>query len=289
VSPPSSSTVALVVHPRRAHAAEYARKASAWLAERGHTVLMPEAEAAALDMAELGAGSGELGGPVDLVVALGGDGTVLRAVRLVAERGVPVLGVNLGRLGYLTQIEPDELIDALGRFLAGDYSVEERMMLAVSVMRGNTSAGTLLALNEAVLEKPRPGSTVHLAAAIGDRPWTTYVGDGLIVATPTGSTAYSFSSRGPIVSPAIRALLLTPVSVHMAFDRTVVVAEHETVQVDVRDDRPATLTVDGREQGLLRHGDSIVCRAAARPARFVTFGERDFYGVLKAKFKIADR
>ncbi len=297
------ATVVLVVHPRRPNAAEHARKASAWLAERGHSVVMPEDDASALGMSELGVGVRQITGPeladpdpdadperaVALAVALGGDGTVLRAVRMVADRGVPVLGVNLGRLGYLTQVEPDELTSALERFLAGDCSIEDRMMLSVSIERNNVLADSILALNEAVLEKPRPGNTVHLSASIGGRPWTTYAGDGLIVATPTGSTAYSFSARGPILTPTMRALVVTPVSAHMAFDRSLVVGAGEPVRVEVSDDRPAALTVDGRDRGVLRRGDAIVCAPAARTARFVTFGDRDFFGILKAKFGVADR
>ncbi|HEX7276661.1 MAG TPA: NAD(+)/NADH kinase [Acidimicrobiales bacterium] len=278
----------LVVHPRRPHAGEYARKASAWLAERGHSVMMQEEDAALLGMAELGAAANDLTGPVDLVVALGGDGTVLRAVRLVAERGIPVLGVNLGRLGYLARVEPDQLTVALERFLAADFVIEERMLLQVKIRRGHVAGGELLALNDAVLEKPRPGNSVHLSVTIGGRPWATYAGDGLIVATPTGSTAYSFSARGPIVSPRLRAMLLTPVSPHMAFDRSLVVSDQEPVRVEVSDDRPAALTVDGRDRGVLRRGDAIECSPAARAARFVTFGDGDFYDVLKAKFKVAD-
>ena len=293
------ATVVLVVHPRRPNAAEYARKASAWLAERGESVVMPEENAAALGMSELGVAARQLAepegrGPVSLVVALGGDGTVLRAVRLVGNRGWPVLGVNLGRLGYLAQVEPEGLATALERFLTGDFTIEDRMMLSVSIVRNRVPVGAaaddaVLALNEAVLEKPRPGNTVHLSASIGGRPWTSYAGDGLIVATPTGSTAYSFSARGPILAPTMRALLLTPVAAHMAFDRSLVVGDGEAVRIEVSDDRPAALTVDGRDRGLLRRGDAIVCRPADRPARFVTFGDGDFYGILKAKFGVADR
>jgi NAD+ kinase len=283
------ATVVLVAHPRRPHAAEYAHKVAAWLAERGHNAVVPDADAAVLSLAELGATGEGLADPADLVVALGGDGTVLRAVRMIADRGVPVLGVNLGRLGFLAQVEPDEALPALDRFLAGDATVEERMMLAVQIRRGPATVGELLALNDAVVEKPRPGNTVHLTVTIGDRPWATYAADGVIVATPTGSTAYSFSARGPVVSPRLRALVVTPVSPHMAFDRALVVAADEAVRVEVADDRPAALTVDGRDRGVLRRGDAIVCRPAAHPARFVTVGPRDFYGVLRAKLAVADR
>ncbi len=285
------AAVVLVVHPRRPHAGEYARKASAWLAERGHAVTMPEDDATLLGMGELGARPPDLTEPADLIVALGGDGTVLRAVRLAADRGTPILGVNLGRLGYLAQIEPDELVSALERFLTGDSSIEDRMMLAVEVWRGAAAAasGQIPALNDAVVEKPRPGNTVHLSTTIGGRPWATYAGDGLIVATPTGSTAYSFSARGPVVSPRLRAMVLTPVSSHLALDRSLVVAGDEPVRIEVADDRPAALTVDGRDHGVLRRGDAIVCRPSPRPARFVTFGPRDFYDVLRSKLRVADR
>jgi NAD+ kinase len=277
------ATVVLVVHPRRPAATELAQKASAWLAERGHTAVIPD------DDTTTGPPGPQEGNPLagaDLVVALGGDGTVLRAIRLVGDQRLPVLGVNLGHLGYLAQVEPDDLPAALERFVAGDYSVEDRMMLAVGIRRGPVSGGEILALNDAVLEKPRPGNTVHLAVSVADRPWATYVGDGLIVATPTGSTAYSFSARGPILSPRLRALVVTPVSPHMAFDRSLVVAGDERVRVEVADDRPVALTVDGRDRGLLRRGDAIVCRPAATPARFVTFGPRDFFGVLQAKLQV---
>ena len=283
------ATVVLVAHPRRPPAAEFARQAAAWLVERGHLAVVPDDDATVLGRDELGGAGEGLADPADLVVALGGDGTVLRAVRMIGERGVPVLGVNLGRLGFLTQVEPDELLPALERFLAGDATVEERMMLAVEIRRGPATVGELLALNDAVVEKPRPGNTVHLTVTIGDRPWATYAADGVIVATPTGSTAYSFSARGPVVSPRLRALVVTPVSPHMAFDRALVVAADEPVRVEVADDRPAALTVDGRDRGLLRRGDAIVCRPAAHRARFVTLGPRDFYGVLRAKLAVSDR
>ncbi len=281
--------VVLVVHPRRPHAGDYARKASAWLAERGHSALIPAEDVAALGMPELSATLTDLAAPIDLVVALGGDGTVLRALRVVGHRGVPILGVNLGRLGYLARVEPDELLPALDRFLGGEFTIEERMLLDVRIRRRHVQVDRILALNDAVLEKPRPGNSIHLTVTIGGRSWTTYAGDGLIVATPTGSTAYSFSARGPIVSPRLGAIVLTPVSPHMALDRSLVVSDRESVRVEVADDRPVALTVDGRDRGVLRRGDAIECGPAPETARFVTFGEPDFYAVLKAKFQATDR
>ena len=294
------ATVALVVHPIRPRAAEIAVSASAWLQERGHTVRMPKEDADAVGLPALGTGGGDLGEGLDVVVTLGGDGTILRAVQMVCRYGTPVLGVNLGRLGYLTAVEPDDVIPSLERYLTGSYRVEDRMMLAVTVERGDGRRGTgstddgddddtYWALNEAVVEKPPGGHTVHVAVAIDGRFWTTYAADGLIVATPTGSTAYAFSARGPIVSPRLNALQMTPVSPHMPFDRSLVVDSTEAIRITVTEDRAAMLVVDGRDVTVLQAGDAINCTAAAEPARFVTFDSRDFYGILKAKFGVADR
>jgi NAD+ kinase len=151
-----------------------------------------------------------------------------------------------------------------------------------------TLGGDIWALNEAVIERPAAGHTVHVAVQVEGRFWTTYAADGLIVATPTGSTAYAFSAGGPIVSPNVRALLMTPVSAHMSFDRSLVVDAADSVRIEVTE-RPATLVIDGREVGLLEKGDAIVCTEAPGSARFVTLGARDFYGILKTKFGVADR
>jgi NAD+ kinase len=236
----------------------------------------------------------ELGPGLDLAVTLGGDGTILRAVNLVSRAGVPLLGVNLGRLGYLADLEPEHLTEALERVVAGDYRLEERMMLSVFVQRAGEPPvlpaldGDMWALNEVVVERPAAGHTVHVAVEVEDRFWTTYAADGLIVATPTGSTAYAFSAGGPIVSPNVRALLMTPVSAHMPFDRSLIVDARDAIRIEVTD-RPATVVIDGREVGLLERGDAIICTEAPGSARFISLGPRDFYGILKAKFGVADR
>lgn len=294
------ANVALIVHLRRPEALAGAQAAAAWLLERGHGVRLTPEDAIAVGLAPLGF-AGNLTAELDLAVALGGDGTILRAVGLVAQAGIPVLGVNLGRLGFLTDVEPSALKQAMDRFLSGDFGIEERMVLAVDVAltslhKGDPAAGsspgqtpTLFALNEAVVERSSPGHTVHVAVSVGSRPWTTYAADGLIVATPTGSTAYAFSAGGPILSPRLRALQLTPVAPHMPFDRTLVVGADEAIRIQMTGSPAALLVVDGRPVTSLTEGCSIKCSAAPHIARFVTFGERDFYGVLKAKFGVADR
>jgi NAD+ kinase len=200
-----------------------------------------------------------------------------------------VLGVNVGQMGYLTEVEPSEFDGALARLVAGDYEVAERMVLEITVESAGPARGRWFALNEAVLEKQHVGRLAQVDVEINGSYFTSYAADGVIVATPTGSTAYSFSARGPIVSPRHRCLLLTPVSPHMLFDRALVLAPEETLRFTVRDDRTVVLTADGREVGQLAAGDSVSCTGGSRSARIVTFGPRDFHQILKAKFGLADR
>jgi NAD+ kinase len=285
------ASVALVVHRLRPEAVRVAQETAGWLRSRGHEVRIAPEEADELDLRDCACEPEKLAAGLDLAVSLGGDGTILRTVELVSREGVPVLGVNIGHLGYLTELEPAQLPDALERFLAGSFDVAERMMLCIDVEASSESAtsGQFLALNEASLEKAGPGHTIHAAVSIDDTFFTSYAADGLIVATPTGSTAYAFSVRGPIVSPRQRALILTPVSAHMLFDRSLVLDESERVRIELIDDRAAVLTVDGRELGHLGRGDAITCSAAPYSARFVTFEARDFFKIVKTKFGLADR
>src|SRR2546423_1071761 len=281
--------VALVVHRLRPEALRVAQEAATWLRERGHDVRMAPEEADELDLRDCACDPEKMAAGLDLAVSLGGDGTILRTVEMVAREGVPVLGVNIGRLGYLTELEPAQLSAALERFFSGSHDIEERMMLAVELQAssGSLPSGPMPALNEASIEKAGPGHTIHAAVSINDTFFTSYAADGLIVATPTGSTAYAFSVRGPIVSPRQRALILTPVSAHMLFDRSLVLDDTESVRIELIDDRPAVLTVDGRELGTLQRGDAITCSAAPYAARFVTFERRDFFRIVKAKCGLA--
>ncbi|MDQ3898281.1 MAG: NAD(+)/NADH kinase [Actinomycetota bacterium] len=288
------TAVGLVVHEQRPEAAALAREAAQWLLDRHHQVRLPKADAEHVGLGEHGCAPEELADGLRVAVAMGGDGTMLRAVHLVSRAGVPLLGVNLGRLGYLADLEPAALTEGLERVLAGDYGIEERMMLSVVIQRAgeplelDALGGDLWALNEAVVERPAAGHTIHMAVQVNGRFWTTYSSDGLIVATPTGSTAYAYSAGGPIVSPNVRALLMTPVSAHISFARSLVVDAADSVRVEVTD-RPAALVLDGREVATLGKGDAIICTEAPGSARFVTFGARDFYGILKGKFGVADR
>lgn len=281
--------IAFVAHQTRVAARDLAGEAVEWLTADGHEVRVTEDDAAAVGLEKWARPADELVDGVDLAVSLGGDGTMLRTVDLFSAKDIPVLGVNVGQLGYLTEVEPADLQGALERFLAGDYAIEERMTLEVVVETGGREQARYTALNEAMLEKADSGHTVRIAADIDGRPFLTYAADGIIVATPTGSTAYNLSARGPVVSPRHRALLMTPVSPHMLFDRCLVLDPSEWIRLEVLDDRRAVLVVDGNSWGTFGGGDAIICRAGPRPARLVSFGGRDFHHILKAKFGLADR
>lgn len=282
--------VALIVHPERPEARDLARRLVEWLQARDREVLVSAHDAKAIGLEHLACPDDRMGAAADLAVSLGGDGSMLRAVDLVADHDVPVLGVDFGSLGYLTEVQPSDVTSALERFWAGEHQIELRMRAEVVLERAGAEAGAAVrVLNEVVVEKIESGRTVHLAVSIDGRFFTTYAADGLIASTPTGSTAYSMSARGPIVAPTHRALLVTAVAPHMLFDRTLVVEPDSVVRIEVIDDRPCQVALDGRHGGVLQPGDAVTVTGAGRPARLVTFGTRDFHGILKQKFGLNDR
>jgi len=284
--------VLLVAHHDRMEAAALARQASSWLVEHGHSAWMTPEDAEPLELLDLV--SERRPESAGLALSLGGDGTMLRAVKMLGGSGVPIIGVNVGLLGYLTEVEPPALTKVLERWdagaEAGEWRIEERMMLDATLQRaGADDSETWTALNETVIEKQEAGHTVRLLVRIDGAAFTSYAADGLIIATPTGSTAYSLSARGPVVSPKHRALLLTPVSPHMLFDRSLVLDPDEQVEIEMIGHRPATLSIDGQTAASLAEGDTVAVRASSSVARFVRFGERRFHQILKTKFGLSDR
>jgi NAD+ kinase len=276
------ATIGLAPHAERAEALDIAKATAIWLEQEGHTAVIfqdglpPKAGPAILDS-------------LDLMVSLGGDGTLLRAAALVVGSDVPVLGVNFGRFGYLTAAEPDGLQAAVRRFLAGDRVLERRMTLDASVLGPKAPRLRATALNDVVLARPSGVHTVHVRVAIGGRQFLSYAVDAVIVATATGSTGYNFSARGPIVSPKLRCLVITPVSPHMLFDRSLVLDGSDEVALRVEGRSDAELAVDGEGCGKVAVGEKVVCRAGAHDVLLVSFGERSFESVLKSKFRLSDR
>ena len=286
------ATVTFLVHPERADALALATDTASWLTERGDVARIlrfsgPDRVAEAGVEVDLDA--------VDLrgstvAVSLGGDGTFLRVVRLAAEADVPVLGVNFGRVGYLPDLLPDQVREALTKVFEGKAAIEERSALEISISDRSLSdeVTVLLALNEVVIEKIDFGHTVRLATTVDGEKALTYSADGLIIATPTGSTAYNLSAGGPILAPTLRAMVLTPVAPHFSLDRSLVLTDQGEVVVEVVPDRAGALVIDGTEVGRLQPGAIITCKVAAHPVRVVRNEPQTFGGILRFRL-LADR
>jgi NAD+ kinase len=213
----------------------------------------------------------------DLLVTLGGDGSILRAARIAAPYGTPILGVNLGRVGFLTEAEPGTWQKVLSRVLTGDYWLEDRMMLRVVVRRTDGVLVQAEALNDVVVGRGARGRVVHLHTEIDRGHLATYVADGLIVATPTGSTAYALAAGGPVLPPQLRNILLVPVAPHLSMERPIVLSEGVTVCISVIGGRPAVLMVDGEVRAELESGDKVVVEASSHVALFARIQEKTYF------------
>ena len=275
--------IGIVLHGADQDALEQAERLAKGLSADGHTVvaLVEDAsrvpELTCVDPERFATG-------LDLAISLGGDGTMLRTVALLEGADVKILGVNFGDLGYLTVVEPQGLDQAIQRSLDGDYEVERRMLVS-----GTVGGHTFHALNDIVLERTPGTTTVRIGVTIDGEPFTSYPADGLIVATPTGSTAYSLSARGPIVFPTHSAMLVTPVSPHMLFDRSLVLRPDSVLELALEGHRDAVVSVDGNTMHTMSPGDTLTCTRSPHEAQLITFDARNNLGVLKSKLGIADR
>jgi len=273
------SSVLFLVHPDRPAAKDLAAVARAWWEAHGYEIV----EAGDFDLV---CGEGEH----EFAISFGGDGTMLRTVQLARPGRIPVIGINLGHMGYLAEVEPAGMQQAFERLLAGDYRVEPRVALEVAIHRADEAAVAqrTSAINEAIVERNAPGHTIRVAVDIAGVRFLTYIADGLLVCTPTGSTAYNLSAGGPVVSPNMRSLVLTAVAPHLPFDRSLVLGLDEVVTLTLLEGRPASLVLDGSHTEAIAEGDAVVCSAADVDARFVTFGDVDFHAVLRSRFSLAD-
>ncbi len=295
------ATVAIFANPVNDAAAQLARDAASWLHAEGHvvrTLLLGLSDVIDEDGTERPIGHVSLSG-VDLAVSLGGDGTFLRMMPLAHSHSVPILGVNFGHLGYLLQVQPPDVETALARALLGDVELEERSVLKVTSDGAHIAVdpfdpGRLLseepegrgrewlALNEVVIERTYPGHTVRFSTDIDGQPFLRYVADGVLVATPTGSTAYNLSAGGPVLAPKLRSLVVTPIAPHLGFDRSVVLDADQSVTVSIDGVRPAVVVIDGRTVARVPPGASINCRTDAEPVRFVSLAHQGFGALLRS-------
>jgi len=298
--------VGLVVHAGRPAAVEAGREITKWLDDRGVATRAVRGEDVA---AEETRDEGPFPHDLDLVISVGGDGTLLRAAEFAHRADAPLLGVKVGRLGFLTEVEPEQAPVVLDLLLQGRTKIEERMAIVASADEGDAPEGSRSAdggesvetgpagwmpepqwaLNEVIVEKRARHRLVTLASWVDGERVTTFSADGVIVATPTGSTAYSFSARGPIVFPRLECIVLTPVSPHMVFDRAIVLAPGQEVVLEVLGEEPAILSADGRPGVEVPVGARVRIGRAARPARLVRAeGDARFFSLLREKFSLPE-
>ncbi len=273
-------TVGLVVKRGRARAVRLAQRIVRSLRRRGIRVL---ADAAAPLPGVPSRSKAALVREVDLIVVLGGDGTLLSVARRAGAR-VPILGVNMGELGFLTEVAESEAMHMLGRVLGGDYEIDRRMTLGATLERGGRTRQRFRALNDVVVSNGALARIVRCAVSVDGLPFTSYRADGLIVATPTGSTAYSLSVGGPIVEPTVEVLLVSPISPHTLSNRPVVLRPQAVVRIEIEAGQQDTiLTVDGQEGTPLTGGDVVVVRRGREPVSLVGSPDRTHYDVLRSK------
>lgn len=268
--PPAFHHIAIVPHPEISIAVEETEHIVSFLRNQGLQV-----SSGLLDDKEIR--SQISNGEFDLLVAMGGDGTMLRAGHICGPHGVPILGINMGRFGFLMEIRQDGWKNALERTLAGDYWLESRMMLMAEQVRDDRVLGEWDVVNEAVVSRGSIVRPVQMKVSVDDRFLATYVADGMIAATPTGSTAYSLAAGGPILPPELRNILLVPIAPHLSIDRGIVLAEGSSVAIEVHTSHQAVLSVDGQLPIDLIDGDCVNVRASNHQLEFIRFQDPGYF------------
>lgn len=286
----SINKIGVIVGPQKTEAVAVVRELCAWCQQRGIELFVPADISAQIGCPPLGTQENELPDGLGLLVVLGGDGTMLGAARLVGARQIPVLGVNFGWLGYLTEFTLAELFPALDVLLEGGFTVDQRMLLDVIVERAGQPIAHQRALNDAVINKATRARMMELECYVNGLFVNAFRADGMIIASPTGSTAYSLSAGGPIVYPSISAILLTPICPHMLSNRPVIVPGESSVElVFKRTDEEIVLTIDGQVGIELQLDDRVVVRRSATAFHLIRPANRNYFEVLRTKLKWGTR
>jgi NAD+ kinase len=282
--------VGIVAKPDAPRAPEVVTRLVDWLTARRIDVTLEKETAGIVPAVRASAAhKAELPGLSDLLIVLGGDGTLLSMARAVGDLGVPIMGVNLGGLGFMTATTLDEMLPSLEAVLAGRMVVEERLMLAARVVRKNDTVCEHTALNDIVITKSAMSRIISLAVSVEGEYATAYRADGLIISTPTGSTAYSLSAGGPIVFPSVEAIVITPICSHTLTNRPIVLPAAHRIEVTVQSDQEIMLTLDGQVGVGLRERDVVEVVKARPRMRLVRFPQKDFFSVLRTKLKWGER
>jgi NAD+ kinase len=261
-----------------------------WLEARGCTPLVDTHLAKHIGYSK-GSAIEEILEKAELVVVLGGDGTLLSAARVFYGIDIPILGINLGSLGFLTEVTVEELYHVLERALENSQITSKRMMLEATIIRSGRQLEQFMALNEIVINKGAIARVVDLEASVNRHPLTTVKADGLIISTPTGSTGYSMSAGGPIIHPSMSCLVITPICPHTLTNRPIVVTDDSVVSITVKSsfDEKVYLTMDGQTGFELQEGDSVEVRKAAATTSLVVSRNRDYFELLRTKLKWGER
>lgn len=255
-----------------------------FLKEKGINVLLPEQAAAKLGFIEIGCSEEIIKERINVGITLGGDGTLLSAARTLASASIPILGVNMGRLGFLTEVEIPQLRQYLEKLISGQYSVESRLMLDAFIQRNSEEIFVSSALNDIVVTKSGYSRMIELDLSINNQPVASFSADGMIIATPTGSTGYSLSAGGPIVNNALEVILITPICPHSLYSRPLIVSPDEEITIKtVAADDDIVLTIDGQIVKKLQTNDRIFIRKSSYAVDFIKFGQKSYYQTLRTK------
>lgn len=276
--------IGIITHPKKPEAVDTARELVRWLTERGTRFVLDAASASVIGREDVAFRPGSSDAKIDLAIVLGGDGAILKAARELADSGAPILGVNFGRLGFLTELAAGDLFGALDRVLAGSYSIDERTMVEAAVIRQGREIARLCGLNDAVIGKGAFARLVTLSLYVNGEYFVTYPADGIVVATATGSTAYSLSAGGPLVNPRLDVLVVTPICPHTLFQRPMVLHGGEEARVVVSGQgEDVTLTVDGQVGFGLASEDEVILRKSRHTTRFIRLSGRNFYRIVRER------
>ncbi|MFA4919012.1 MAG: NAD(+)/NADH kinase [Thermodesulfovibrionales bacterium] len=259
-----------------------------WLKSKGHEVYVDIENAAVMNIE--GTPRSQMSSLVDMIIVLGGDGTMIGVARLVAEKGIPILGVNIGGLGFLTAVSRDELYEVLDRVLVDDCHVEERIMLNACVLRHSECIAEYVVMNDVVVNKGALARIIDLETYVNSTYISTFKADGLIVSTPTGSTAYALSAGGPILYPTINSIVLAPICPHTLTNRPIVLPDDVKIEIMLRSrDEDVFLTLDGQMGFSLRQNDIIEVKKSQYRARLYIPCERDYFEIIRTKLKWGER
>ncbi|HXZ47447.1 MAG TPA: NAD(+) kinase [Usitatibacter sp.] len=288
--PPAFKTAAVVGKSDAASLPDTLEQLVALLRRHGLAILMdPLTAGASRGTPDATVELDDLAGRADLAIVVGGDGTLLSCARLMGERGVPLVGVNLGRLGFLTDVPADSLEAAVGSILAGDFNAEQRTLLAGSVRRGRDTLFSAFAMNDVVVSRGATGSMIEFAVTVDGEFIYTLRADGLIVSTPTGSTAYALSAGGPILHPALSAIALVPISPHTLSNRPVAIRSSSRVEITLVRGVEARANFDVQEYWQLEPGDVVAVSAAPRPVTILHPRGYRYFAMLRQKLRWTER